>query len=143
MILDADMTVAPEDLPRFFVRDRRRDRRAHQRRALGLPHGGPGYAVPEPPRQPAPRCDAHLVARATHERHRAGRPSPGDWYDVIAANRSYFGDFDLLGTSTCSALRPPVRCGQVHMKIVDIPARYGERRHGAPTSIDGVAALSS
>ena len=39
MILDADMTVAPEDLPRFYRANRSGARRVHQRSASRLPNG--------------------------------------------------------------------------------------------------------
>ena len=42
------------------------------------------------------------------------------WHsEMIAANRSYFGDFDLL----CGAAK-------YNLKIADLPVRYRERTYG-------------
>jgi hypothetical protein len=46
-------------------------------------------------------------------------------YDLIAANRSYFGDFDPFGDF--DLLFGAARFG---IKIVDLPIRYGERTYG-------------
>ena len=39
MILDADLTMPPEDLPKFYARHRQRQRRVHQWHAAGLSDG--------------------------------------------------------------------------------------------------------
>ncbi len=40
-------------------------------------------------------------------------------YEMIAANRSYFGDFDLL-----------FGAAKYNLKIADLPVRYGVRTYG-------------
>jgi hypothetical protein len=51
-------------------------------------------------------------------------------YDSIAANRSYFGDFDPFGDFDLL-----FGAAKSNLKIVDIPIRYRQRRYGS-TNID-------
>jgi hypothetical protein len=41
-------------------------------------------------------------------------------YELIAANRSYFGDFDLI-----------FGAAKLNLKIIDLPIRYRERTYGS------------
>ena len=47
-------------------------------------------------------------------------------YERIAANRSYFGDFDPFGDFDLI-----FGAAKLNLKIVDIPIRYRERTYGA------------
>jgi hypothetical protein len=51
-------------------------------------------------------------------------------YDLIAANRAYFGDFDPFGDFDLL-----FGATKLNLKIVDLPIRYRERQYGA-TNID-------
>jgi hypothetical protein len=46
-------------------------------------------------------------------------------YELIAANRSYFGDFDPFGDFDLI-----FGAAKLNLKIVDIPIRYRERTYG-------------
>ena len=46
-------------------------------------------------------------------------------YEMIAANRSYFGDFDPFGDFDLI-----FGAAKLNLKIVDVPVRYGERTYG-------------
>jgi len=47
-------------------------------------------------------------------------------YLKIAMNRSYFGDFDPFGDFDLL-----FGAGRLHLKMADIPVRYGERAYGS------------
>ena len=47
-------------------------------------------------------------------------------YELIAANRSYFGDFDPFGDFDLI-----FGAAKLNLKIVDLPIRYRERTYGA------------
>jgi len=126
MILDADLTVAPEDLPRFY-------------RALRSGRGEfiNGVRFVYPMEKQAMRflnflgnkffsvafswllgqnvkdtlCGTKVLSRAD--------------YDTIAANRAYFGDFDPFGDFDLI-----FGAAKLDLKIVDIPVRYHERTYG-------------
>jgi glycosyltransferase involved in cell wall biosynthesis len=126
MILDADLTMPPEDLPKFYERACQRPRRVRQRRAPRLPDGREGHAVPESLREQGLRPDLHLAPRPAGEghplRHEGSPPRP------LRAHRRQsgllrrlrpFGDFDLL-----------FGAAKLHLQIVDVPIRYKERTYG-------------
>ncbi len=126
MILDADLTVAPEDLPRFY-------------RALRSGRGEfiNGVRFVYPMEKQAMRflnflgnkffslafswllgqnvkdtlCGTKVLSRAD--------------YEAIAANRSYFGDFDPFGDFDLI-----FGAAKLDLKIVDMPVRYHERIYG-------------
>jgi SAM-dependent methyltransferase len=126
MILDADLTVAPEDLPRFY-------------RALRSGRGEfiNGVRFVYPMEKQAMRflnflgnkffslafswllgqnvkdtlCGTKVLSRAD--------------YDTIAANRSYFGDFDPFGDFDLI-----FGAAKLDLKIADMPVRYHERTYG-------------
>ena len=62
MILDADMTVAPEDLTRFYEALISGKRRIHQRGSDGLSYGRESNALLQPSRQQALRNRLQLAA---------------------------------------------------------------------------------
>lgn len=126
MILDADMTVAPEDLPRFY-----------EAIASGVAEFVNGVRLVYPMEKQAMRafnllgnkffskafswllgqnikdtlCGTKVLARSDYER--------------IAAGRSYFGDFDPFGDF--DLIFGAAKC---NLKIVDMPIRYRERVYG-------------
>lgn len=126
MILDADMTVAPEDLPRFY-----------QALVSGKAEFVNGVRLVYPMEHQAMRflnflgnklfslafswllgqpikdtlCGSKALWRADYERIAAGRSAFGEC--------DPFGDFDLL-----------FGAAKLHLKIVDLPIRYRERTYG-------------
>jgi SAM-dependent methyltransferase len=126
MILDADLTVPPEDLPRFYDAWR-----------AGLGEFINGVRLVYPMQERAMRffnlagnkffslaftwllgqsikdtlCGTKVLSRADYER--------------IAANRSYFGELDPFGDFDLI-----FGAARLNLKIVDLPVRYRERTYG-------------
>ena len=126
MILDADLTVPPEDLPRFFL-------------ALVSGKGdfANGVRLVYPMEKEAMRffnllgnkffslafswllgqpikdtlCGTKVLWKADYER--------------IAANRAYFGNFDPFGDFDLL-----FGAARLNLKIIDLPIRYRERTYG-------------
>lgn len=131
MILDADMTVAPEELPRFYraIADGTGEfvngvrlvypMEGEAMRALNYAANKLfGVAFTWLLRQPVKDtlCGTKVLTRAS--------------YEVIAANRSYFGDFDPFGDFDLL-----FGASKSNLKIVDLPIRYRDRTYG-DTNID-------
>ncbi len=127
MILDADLTVPPEDLPRFY-------------RALA---GGKGdlingvrliYPMEKQAMQGLNFIGNELFSLAFS--WILGQPIKDtlcgtkvlwrDDYAQIAANRSYFGDFDPFGDYDLI-----FGAAKLNRRIVDLPIRYRERTYGS------------
>ena len=126
MILDADLTVPPEDLPKFY-------------NAIAMNHGEfiNGSRLVYPLEKQAMRflnilgntffsvvlswlldqrlkdtlCGTKVLRRSDYER--------------IAANRAYFGDFDPFGDFDLL-----FGAARQNMKITEVPIRYRERTYG-------------
>ncbi|MGA2110689.1 MAG: glycosyltransferase [Anaerolineales bacterium] len=127
MILDADLTVPPEDLVRFFGALRTgkgefingvrlvypRERHA-MRFANFLGNKFFGLAISALLGQPIK--DTLCGTKALWKKD----------YDQIAASRGYFGDFDPFGDF--DLLFGATKLG---LKIVDMPIRYQERTYGS------------
>jgi hypothetical protein len=131
MILDADMTVAPEDLPRFyraiaerkgeFINGVRLVYPMEEEAMQFLNYLGNkffGVVFSWLLRQPVKDtlCGTKVLTRAS--------------YDEIAANRSYFGEFDPFGDFDLL-----FGAAKNNLKILDMPIRYREREYGS-TNID-------
>lgn len=131
MILDADMTVAPEDLPRFyqaiaegkgeFINGVRLVYPMEDEAMQFLNYLGNklfGIVFSWLLRQPVKDtlCGTKVLTRKS--------------YDVIAANRSYFGDFDPFGDFDLL-----FGAAKGNLKILDMPIRYRDREYGS-TNID-------
>lgn len=126
MILDADMTVPPEDLSRFY-----------DALCTGKGEFINGVRLVYPIEKQAMRFFNFLGNKFFSQAFSwlLGQPIKDTlcgtkvlWrsdYEQIAANRSYFGDFDPFGDFD-------LIFGAVHLnrKIVDLPVRYRERRYG-------------
>ncbi len=127
MILDADLTVPPEDLPRFY-------------RALLTGKGEfvNGVRLVYPMEQGAMRF-VNLVANKLFSLAFSwllGQPVKDTlcgtkvlWksdYEAIAANRSYFGDFDPFGDFDLL-----FGSARLSLAITELPIRYRERTYGA------------
>lgn len=126
MILDADLTVPPEDLPRFYD-------------ALSSGKGEfiNGVRLVYPMEKEAMRF-ANLLGNKFFSLAFSwllGQPIKDTlcgtkvlWkrdYERIAANRSYFGDFDPFGDYDLI-----FGAAKLGLKIVDLPIRYRERTYG-------------
>ena len=127
MILDADLTVPPEDLPRFFDALRSGDGGVRQRRPAGVPDGKAGDALLESAREQVLQPGVLVAARSVDQRHACAEPkcSGRANYERIAANRAYFGDFDPFGDFDLL-----FGAARLSLRIVDLPIRYRERTYG-------------
>lgn len=131
MILDADMTVPPEDLPRFFE-------------AIYSGEGEfiNGVRLVYPMEKQAMRylniagnkffsiAFSWLLGQPIKDTLCGTKVMSKENYEELAENRSYFGEFDPFGDFD-------LLFGAVKMnrKIVEMPIRYAERKYG-DTNID-------
>jgi SAM-dependent methyltransferase len=130
MILDADLTVAPEDLPRFYE-------------ALYSGKGDfiNGVRLVYPMEQQAMRflnllgnkffslAFTWLLGQPIKDTLCGTKVFWKSDYELIAANRAYFGDFDPFGDFDLL-----FGSAKQNLKLVDLPIRYRERTYGT-TSI--------
>jgi SAM-dependent methyltransferase len=126
MILDADMTVPPEDLPRFYE-------------ALRSGHGEfiNGVRLVYPMEDEAMRF-LNLIGNKFFSlvfSWLLGQPIKDTlcgtkvlWkkdYELLVANRAYFGDFDPFGDFDLI-----FGAAKLNLKIIDLPIRYRARTYG-------------
>ncbi len=126
MILDADLTVPPEDLPRFY--------KALQE-GKGEFINGVRLVYPMEDRAMRPlnflgnkafsMAFSWLFGQPIKDTLCGTKVLKKDSYERIAANRSYFGEFDPFGDFDLL-----FGAARQNMKIVDLPVRYRERTYG-------------
>ena len=126
MILDADLTVPPEDLPRFydalvsgkgeFINGVRLvyPMEAQAMRSLNF-LGNKFFSMAFSWLLGQPIKDTLCGTKVMWKKD----------YELIAANRSYFGDFDPFGDFDLI-----FGAAKQNLKIVDLPIRYRERTYG-------------
>jgi SAM-dependent methyltransferase len=126
MILDADLTVPPEDLPRFYEAVR-----------SGAAEFANGVRLVYPMEDRAMRFFNHIgnrffslafswmLGQRIKDTLCGTKVLSKRNYELIAANRSYFGDFDPFGDFDLI-----FGAAKLNLKIVDIPIRYRERTYG-------------
>jgi len=126
MILDADMTVAPEDLPRFYEAWR-----------SGKAEFVNGVRLVYPMEDHAMRFFNHvankffslaftwLLSQNVKDTLCGTKVLSRRNYEIIAANRGYFGEIDPFGDFDLI-----FGAARYNLKIVDMPVRYGERTYG-------------
>lgn len=126
MILDADLTVPPEDLPRFYE-------------ALTTNKGEfiNGVRLVYPMEKHAMRpinfignkffsmAFSYLLGQPIKDTLCGTKVLFKEDYEKIVANRSYFGDFDPFGDYDLL-----FGASKIGLKIVDLPIRYQERIYG-------------
>ena len=127
MILDADLTVPPEDLPRFY-----------DALVAGKGEFINGVRLVYPMEEQAMRSLNFLGNKffSLAFSWLLGQPIKDTlcgtkvlWkidYEKIAANRNYFGDFDPFGDFDLI-----FGAAKLNLKIVDLPIRYRERTYGS------------
>jgi SAM-dependent methyltransferase len=131
MILDADMTVAPEELPRFY-----------QAWRSGKAEFVNGVRLVYPMDDHAMRffnqlgnkffslAFTWLLGQSIKDTLCGTKVLSRRHYEVIAANRGYFGEIDPFGDFDLI-----FGAAKYNLKIVDLPIRYHERVYGE-TNID-------
>ena len=140
MILDADLTVPPEDLPRFYDAIR-----------TGKGEFANGVRLVYPMEREAMRslnlfgnqffslAFSWLLGQQLRDTLCGTKALWRTDYEHIAANRGYFGDFDPFGDFDLL-----FGAAKLNLKIVDIPIRYRERTYGTTNiqrSRDGLLLL--
>lgn len=126
MILDADLSVAPEDLPQFydalvsgkgeFINGSRLvyTKDPHAMRFLNL-IGNKFFAL----------LLSHLLGQAIKDALCGTKVLYRRDYERLAKNRAYFGDFDPFGDFDLL-----FGAAKQQLKIVEIPIRYRQRTYG-------------
>ncbi len=126
MILDADLTVPPEDLPRFYEALR-----------SGKGEFINGVRLVYPMEKQAMRflnllgnkffslAFSWLLGQPIKDTLCGTKVLWKQDYDTIAANRDYFGDFDPFGDFDLI-----FGAVKLNLKITDLPIRYRERTYG-------------
>ena len=126
MILDADLTVPPEDLPKF-----------HDALARGKGELLNGCRLIYPMQEQAMRalnqlgnkffamCFSWLLGQRLKDTLCGTKVLRRRDYEVIAANRSYFGNFDPFGDFDLL-----LGASRANLRIVEIPVRYHSRLYG-------------
>lgn len=127
MILDADLTVAPEELPRFynalvsgngeFIHGSRlvypmQDQAMRFLNVLGNKFFSLLFTYLLDQRFKDTLCGTKVLYRSD--------------YDLIAANRSYFGDFDPFGDFDLI-----FGAAKLNLKIMEVPIHYLARTYGS------------
>ena len=127
MILDADLTVPPEDLPRFY-----------EALVSGKGEFINGVRLVYPMEKEAMRplnflgnkffslAFSWLLGQSIKDTLCGTKVLWKSDYEQIAANRSYFGDFDPFGDYDLI-----FGAAKLNRKIVDLPVRYRERTYGS------------
>jgi SAM-dependent methyltransferase len=126
MILDADLTVPPEDLPRFYDALR-----------LGKGEFVNGVRLVYPMEKQAMRglnlvgnklfslAFSWMLGQPIKDTLCGTKVLQREDYQRIAANRAYFGDFDPFGDYDLI-----FGAAKLNRKIIDLPIRYRERTYG-------------
>jgi SAM-dependent methyltransferase len=126
MILDADLTVPPEDLPRFY-----------DAIVSGKGEFINGVRLVYPMEKEAMRTlnfignklfsmtFSWLLGQPVKDTLCGTKVMWRDDYAKIAANRSYFGDFDPFGDFDLI-----FGAAKLNRKIIDLPVRYRDRTYG-------------
>ncbi|HYO15159.1 MAG TPA: glycosyltransferase [Thermoanaerobaculia bacterium] len=126
MILDADLTVPPEDLPRFYevIRSGRGEFVNGVRLVYPMEKEAMRFAnllgnkffslafswlLGQPIKDTL--CGTKVLRKAD--------------YEMLAANRSYFGDFDPFGDFDLL-----FGAAKMNLELVEVPVRYRERTYG-------------
>lgn len=127
MILDADMTVPPEDLPRFY-----------DALVSGKGEFINGVRLVYPMEDEAMRffnflgnkffslAFSWLLGQPIKDTLCGTKVLRRSDYELIAANRTYFGDFDPFGDYDLI-----FGAAKLGLKIVDLPIRYRARTYGS------------
>lgn len=127
MILDADLTMPPEELPKFY--DVVASGHAEFANGVRLV-----YPMDEKAMQFANLCAnkafglifTWLVGQPMKDTLCGTKVLSRAHYEKIAANRAYFGDFDPFGDFDLL-----FGAAKLDLKIADVPIRYRERTYGS------------
>lgn len=127
MILDADLTMPPEELPKFY--EILANGRADFANGVRLV-----YPMDEKAMQFLNLCAnktfgllfTWMLGQSLKDTLCGTKVLTKRNYELIAANRAYFGDFDPFGDFDML-----FGAGRLNLKIADVPIRYRERSYGS------------
>ena len=126
MILDADLTVPPEELPKFY--EAIVSGRAEFVNGVRLVYPMEDEAMPFLnlcANKAFSLVFSWLIGQPVKDTLCGTKVLKREHYEAIAANRSYFGDFDPFGDFDLL-----FGAARLNLKIVDLPIRYRERTYG-------------
>lgn len=127
MILDADLTVPPEDMPKFY-----------EAVASGRTEFVNGSRLVYPMEKSAMQflnmvankafgfLFSHILGQAMKDTLCGTKVLKRADYERIVANRAYFGEFDPFGDFDLL-----FGAAKLNLKIVDLPVRYRDRTYGS------------
>ncbi len=127
MILDADLTMPPEELPKFYnaIASGRAEFANGSRLVYPMEKQAMQFA-----NMIANHCFGHLFSWMLGQRVKdtlcGTKVLRREHYLKIVANRAYFGDFDPFGD-----FDQLFGADKLNLKIVDIPIRYRDRTYGS------------
>ena len=126
MILDADLTVRPRDLPLFLeaIETGRAELVNGSRLVYGLEPGAMRFLNLVGNKLFSAIFTA-LIGQPVKDTLCGTKVLERDRYEQIAAGRAYFGDFDPFGDFDLL-----LGAARLNMKIVDLPVRYQARTYG-------------
>ena len=127
MILDADLTMPPEELPKFYHAIASGHAEFANGSRLVYPMGKQAMQFLN---MIANHCFGHafswLLGQHLKDTLCGTKVLRREHYLKIAANRAYFGDFDPFGDFDLL-----FGADKLNLKIVDIPIRYRDRTYGS------------
>jgi SAM-dependent methyltransferase len=126
MILDADLTVRPHELPRFLeaIETGRAELVNGSRLVYGVEPGAMRFLNLVGNKTFSVLFTA-LLGQSVKDTLCGTKALERRRYEQIAAGRSYFGDFDPFGDFDLL-----LGAARLNMKIVDLPVRYQARTYG-------------
>ena len=126
MILDADLTVPPEDLPRFYEAWRSGQGEFINGVRLVYPmHDGAMRFFNLVGNKFFSLAFSWLLGQSIKDTLCGTKVLSRDQYEVIAANRGYFGEIDPFGDFDLI-----FGAAKYNLRIVDLPIRYHDRTYG-------------
>lgn len=127
MILDADLTMPPEDLPRYYQVLRSGQGEFVNGVRLVYPMEGEAMQFLNlVGNRFFSQAFSWLLSQSVKDTLCGTKALWKRDYDLIAANRAYFGDFDPFGDFDLL-----FGAARLNLKIVDLPIRYRERTYGS------------
>jgi ubiquinone/menaquinone biosynthesis C-methylase UbiE len=126
MILDADLTVAPEDLPKFYeiLKDRRAEFVNGSRLVYPLDDSAMKW-LNQIANHAFARTFSWLLNQRLTDTLCGTKAVWRSDYEALARNRSYFGEFDPFGDYDLL-----FGASRLCLKIVEVPVRYAPRTYG-------------
>ena len=126
MVLDGDLTVAPEDLPKFYdaIADGRAGLVNGSRLVYGLEPGAMRF-LNVLGNKLFSSAFSPLIGQHVKDTLCGTKALLASDYQAIARGRSYFGEIDPFGDFDLL-----LGAAKLGLKIVDLPVRYASRRYG-------------